>query len=367
MKKTLGNDFSIKAEGIIDNILVAISLMERDLQEQLAYAIKQFDPETAEGEYQDALYERVALYRNEGALTSFTITISGLPGTYADIGELYIKSSENGEYFQNTTSVEFDENGLADVVFSALYFANVTVDVNDNWKIITKPENIIDIDFKTIRNVKLGNKTETDFDFRKRFHSIKGLNKKCTRNAILENLSKYTGGMEFISIQDCNSDDTIPAGTILITAKPTVTDEKFAKHILDNVIAGVDFMGNTTVAVPLSNGQTWDVKFQKATEVLIDLYIEIKIKSGYYENVVGNKIRDNIHSYLETHILGLETSIRATEFIVPTLEIEGVDAVTNILIKRNDSATYTSSVTMGNDEYPSIVFNNINIQNQVSI
>lgn len=361
MRKTLGSDFYIKPEGAVDNILTTISLMEKDLQEQVVYLIKQFDPETAEGTYQDALYERLGLYRKKESATSFVMTISGEPGESIDIEEIYIQDTETKDFFYNASEVVFDENGQADVTFKSFIFDAIEVSQNAEYEIVTRPDVLTGIDKTSIREIEMGCRAESDLEFRERFHQIKTINQKCTRNAILENLSEYTGGLEYLSLHDCNSDEDVPAGRLLITARPIVSDEEFAKHILDNVIAGVDFLGNTTVAVPLSNGQFWDVSFQKALEVPVEFFIKTKIRSGYYENSVFNKVRNNILTYLESHIFGLKSSIWATEFIIPVLEVDGVDAVTEILIKRAEDSAYATSVNMAADEYPAFYDSNINL------
>ena len=58
-----GDDFYIKAEGVVDNIFTSVSFQMMSLEDKIAFLIKQFDPETAEGEFQDALYERLLCYR----------------------------------------------------------------------------------------------------------------------------------------------------------------------------------------------------------------------------------------------------------------------------------------------------------------
>ena len=54
------DDFYIEAKSVIANIFTTVAFQEMNLQEQIAYLIKQFDPEQAEGDFQDALYERFA-------------------------------------------------------------------------------------------------------------------------------------------------------------------------------------------------------------------------------------------------------------------------------------------------------------------
>lgn len=361
MKKSLGNDFAIKPEGVASNIITATNLMARDFEEQLAFLIKQFDPETAEGEYQDALYMRLNLSRKVQSPTTFLLTLTGQPKSSIEADILWVQNVDTGDLFFNSTGFTFDELGRADVIFESACEEDISLSSDSILTALVTEDLDVNFDFSTIKNITIGNLGESDSVFRERFHSIKEVNKKCTRNAILANLSDKTGGMQFVSIYDCNSDTDIAEGHVQIVARPTVSDAEFGKLILDNTIAGINFLGNTTVNVPLSNGQNWEVKFQKAKAIPIDLYIKTTIRQNYYENSIFHKVRNNILSYLESHVFGLKSTLWATEFIIPVLEIDGVASVTEIQIKRHDSQTYAGSIKLGRDEYPVFEYENVNL------
>ena len=63
LREVFGNDFTIKKEGVVGNIATASSLSSMDLEDQMAYLIKQMNPFTAEGEWQDQLYRIIGLVR----------------------------------------------------------------------------------------------------------------------------------------------------------------------------------------------------------------------------------------------------------------------------------------------------------------
>lgn len=361
MKTSLGSNFAIKAESVAANILTATSLMARDLEEQFAYLLKQFDPETAEEKFQDALYARLNLERIKYTPTTFKVTVSGVTGFSVGAEYFWLQDVSTNDLFFNSQEFVFDEDEQAEVVFEASRKGPVNVSKKTKFDILLEDENIFGIDFSTMREIQIGTYRESDSEFRKRFNAVMTSNKKSTRNAILANLSEKTGGRKFVSIYDCNSDSDIQEGCIQIIARPTVSDEEFGKLILDNVIAGINFLGNTTVDVPLSNGQTWEVKFQKATAVPVDLYIKTNLLQTYYENSIFHRVRNNILAYLETHVFGLKSPIWATEFIVPTLEVDGVSSVMEIQIKRHDDQTYTGSIFLARDEYPVFEYDNINL------
>ena len=121
---------------------------------------------------------------------------------------------------------------------------------------------------------------------------------------------------------------------------------------MDNTVAGIDYLGNTSLSVSTSNGDNWTVSFQKASKILLEFDIVLKLKSGYYENTVFSKVRNNISEYLSSRIYGLGASVYSTELIPPILNTEGVDAVLNINLKRWEDAIYSDFITVAEDEIP---------------
>ena len=65
LKSKFGNGFFIKPEGIIDNIALSCGVLNILIQEQIARLAAEFDPESAKGTWQDALYERIGVSRLE--------------------------------------------------------------------------------------------------------------------------------------------------------------------------------------------------------------------------------------------------------------------------------------------------------------
>ena len=78
----------------------------------------------------------------------------------------------------------------------------------------------------------------------------------------------------------------------------------------------------------------------------MDITGTIKIRSGYYPNTVMSNVKQGILEYIEKRVYGLESVIYATEFIVPMLETDGVEAVTSVEVKKTTDASYSDSVTL---------------------
>ena len=351
-KEQFDENFYIKPEGVIDNILTSLAFMEYYIQEQIMFLLKQFDPETAEREYQDGLYERVGLYRSSATKTTFKKKLLAEADTFIPANSVTIKSSETDEEFTNSESLTTDSSGIGEMSFEAVIPGHTEVRAEESFILAECPQTIIELSNEEAYDISLGENEETDSEFKTRFHELKNYRAKCSRNAIIHNLCDYVEHKNYLNVIDGNTDPLIDAGYIKVIAKPSVSDEEFAKAILENVLCGIKFLGNTAVSVPLSNGTNLEVKFQKASDIGINLSGEIKIKSGFFANTVIEQVKENILNYAQTRIYGLGATIYATEFVLPILDTEGVEAVTSISVKNFSDAEYSANTELAADELP---------------
>ena len=364
LSQIFGADFYIKPEGFIDNIATSLSFLEILFENSCSHLVKQFDPETADSEYLDDLYERIGLQRNENTKTRFTIEFIGNPGLQVAAGSLQIRMLSSGFLFSNSESFQFDSDGKAAVLFECLYPGIVSVNPDDDFELETVPDSSISAASSAVLNIITGVEQETDYSLRQRFHNVRNTSEKCSRNAVIKNLSAYVDDISFLKVLDGNSDSSIQPGKILIIAKPNTDDQTFLNAINETVPGGVGFLGNTSITLTLSNGQDWFAAYQKADDVQIYLSVVLKVRSGYYSNTVFANVRKNILAYLNERIFGLNSTVYATEFIIPILEVDGVEAVTDIKVKRSSETSYSSSVSTLRNEIPVFSESNINISAQ---
>jgi len=353
LQGTYGSDFYIKPEGVIDNIAASTGLIELDIQEQLAFLTKQFDPETAEGNWQDALYERIGITRFAPEPTTLELQISGVAAFEGTAGDITIRSNLTQEEFTNTESYTLDGDGVATIKFACVVAGETDISINDTFQIVTAPTEVTGIVADSLSNIAIGRNRETDDEFRIRFRSSKSLNAKSTANAIIANLTKYVANTSFLEVLDKKNDVSISAGTVEIVAHHNTTDEIFADAIFNTIADGIDTQGNTTINLTDSEGQAVTIKFYKADEIDIDIQATIKLKSDYFQSTVFANVKDAIMEYVTyTHVYGLKSTIYATELIVPILQVDGVEAVTAIEIKRSTDGTYSQSLTITKYELP---------------
>lgn len=361
LQGTYGANFYIKPEGVIDNIFASAAFMEMDNQDQLAFLVKQFDPETAEGIWQDALYERIGVERLAAEPTRFNLRVVGTNGFSGVAGDITIRSDLTNEEFINTADYTLDTNG-ATLTFECVVPGATVVQTAETFKIVEAPNDVTGLATSGNTSIDIGRNRETDDEFRARFRQSKALDSKATRNANYANLLKYVDNENYLSIYDKKNDNTMAAGTIEIVAKHNTTDEIFANAIFNTVADGIDFIGNTSVTLQDASNQNVEIKFNNATETPIEFNITANIKTGYVQQTVFDNAKQSIINYVNnTHIFGLGSKIFATEFIVPLLNTEGISAVTDIEIKKTGDADYTDILTLTKYQVPTFDVSNITI------
>ena len=110
LKEKYGNDFKIAPEGVIDNIATSTGLIEDNIQKQIIILAKQFDPETAEEEWQDALYERIGVTRLEAQKSTFVLKVQGAANLVCSAGSMTIRSqTDNNEFIRQRVSYSFPQ------------------------------------------------------------------------------------------------------------------------------------------------------------------------------------------------------------------------------------------------------------------
>lgn len=364
INELLDTKINLKPESILSNIFVAVSELEQSIENQIAFVLKQFDPDTAEGIYQDALYERRAVSRNSAKPTVFTVQVSGVKDKQVDSEELVLLSEDYSDIFYNVSDFVFNNDGLAVVKMRSFLEAEVQLKDDSLFEIVNCPKYVSGVVKGSIKNIEIGQDAENDLSFRKRFKNLKNdSDMKCTRNSVLNNLSGYTGGLDFLSVEDANSSAGIPSGAVCVIARPVVSDEEFANAVFENLMGGVSFVGDTAVEITLDNGSSYEVKFLKAKNVSVCIQILLKIKSGYYENGVKNRVKTSVLEFLSGKKYGLKSTVYSLELVLPILNTEGVEAVLDIKLKRKGSDKYYSHLNMSASEIPYFAIKNIEVVN----
>ena len=353
LQKKYSDSFYIKPEGIIDNIAVSQGYLDLKLQQQLAFLATQFDPESVEGIWQDALYERIGVTRLEAQKSTFVLKVQGAANLVCNARSMTIRSKSDNNEFENISEFTTDENGVALVDFQCVIDGAIEVKSTDEFLIVTAPDGITSVAQADDLQFSIGRERESDNEFRIRFRNSKALNAKATRNANLANLSKYVDNIAFLKIVDKKSDENFVAGTVKIIAYHNTTDNIFAEAIFNTIADGIELIGDTEITVRDTSDEPVVIRFQNAEEIELSITVDVKVRSGYYANTVFNKAKENILKYIEERVFGLESIVYATEFIIPILETEGVEAVQSIKVKRNNiDQEFKDNVALTREQVP---------------
>ena len=191
LQKKYSDSFYIKPEGVIDNIAVSQGYLDIKLQQQLAFLASQFDPESVEGIWQDALYERIGVTRLEAQKSTFVLKVQGAANLVCSAGSITIRSQSDNNEFENISDFTTDDDGVALVDFQCVIDGAIEVKSTDEFLIVTAPDGITSVSQADDLQFSIGRERESDNEFRIRFRNSKALNAKATRNACLANLSKY--------------------------------------------------------------------------------------------------------------------------------------------------------------------------------
>lgn len=205
-----------------------------DKDSQIAYLVNQFDPQYAEGRFQDALARIYFLTRKGAAGTVVTCTLGGLPGTPIPAGTLAYDNNNNTYILLgsvvigagSTVSSSWQNLKTGPIACPAGTLVKVGQAIN-GWDSITNPS-----DGALGRNVE----SRADFEFR-RFNSV-AKNGEGTCPAI------YAAVFEVNNVIDCyvidNPTGTTDSGNPLSGGTPNSTNYPLAEHSVYIAVVGGD-------------------------------------------------------------------------------------------------------------------------------
>lgn len=333
LREKYGDDFYIEAKSVVSNIFATVAFQELNLQEQIAFLIKQFDPEQAEGDFQDALYERLLVYRIKAEKTVVERTVIGVAGLAVSAGEIIIRNKTTLDEFINKDNIIIGADGKIVADFECVLFGDIDLPQNAEIEIVKMPLGVNGVELGENPRVDLGRKRETDEEYRVRFRKEKSKNAKATRNANYANLGKYVDDNSYLNIVDKKTDSDMEAGTVKIIVNHNTTDNIFANAILETIADGIETIGTTAVTVKDNAGEDVIIKFINALFTEVAITGDLKIKSGYLFVTVLNNVKKAILEYIQKNrVYGLGQTVYANEFVIPIYEVEGVENITNLKV-----------------------------------
>lgn len=343
LREVFGNDFVIKKEGVVDNIATASSLSAMDLENQIAFLIKQMNPLTAEGEWQDKLYYLIGLTRRQATYTIVSRTCEGTPNTVIPAGSLMIENAGTKDQFRNNDPINIGENGKGLGSFTAEESGAIDLSEDATINIVTLLANLSGVYYEEGNVINIGKDYETDQEFRERWlltSSTAGANTEDgLRKALLE-LVNTKSDLKIFENRTNQTVDGLEPHTQRIVINSAYDDETIAQTIFDKLVDGnmAGLQGSISITVSDSEGQTETIKFDRAAVQDIYLKVRVSIRSGVSLATAQTNIKENIMKYISNHSFDMGSKIFANMFASSVYEVDGVTGISELKISGNGSS-----------------------------
>lgn len=343
LREVFGNDFVIKKEGVVDNIATASSLSAMDLENQIAFLIKQMNPLTAEGEWQDKLYYLIGLTRRQATYTIVSRTCEGTPNTVIPAGSLMIENAGTKDQFRNNDPINIGENGKGLGSFTAEESGAIDLPEDAAINIVTPLANLSGVYYEEGNVINIGKDYETDQEFRERWlltSSTAGANTEDgLRKALLE-LVNTKSNLKIFENRTNQTVDGLEPHTQRIVINSAYDDETIAQTIFDKLVDGnmAGLQGSISITVSDSEGQTETIKFDRVAVQDIYLKVRVSIRSGVSLATAQINIKENIMKYISNHSFDMGSKIFANMFASSVYEVDGVTGISELKISDNGSS-----------------------------
>lgn len=343
LREIFGNDFVIKKEGVVDNVATASSLSAMDIENQIAYLIKQMNPLTAEGEWQDKLYYLIGLVRNQATYTIVSRTCEGTPNTVIPAGSLMIENASTKDQFKNNDPINIGEDGKGLGSFTAEESGAIDLPEDATINIVTPLANLSGVYYEEGNVINIGKDYETDQEFRERWlltSSTAGANTEDgLRKALLE-LVNTKSDLKIFENRTNQTVDGLEPHTQRIVINSAYDDETIAQTIFDKLVDGnmAGLQGSISITVSDSEGQTETIKFDRTAVQDIYLKVRVSIRSGVSLATAQTNIKENIMKYISNHSPDMGSKIFANMFASSVYEVDGVTGISELKISGNGSS-----------------------------
>lgn len=341
LRTVFGNDFNIKKEGVVANVATASSLSKMDIENQIAFLIKQLNPYTSEGEWQDRLYSLIGLIRRQATYTVVSRTCSGTPNTVIAAGALTIENSSTKDQFKNNDPINFDSTGKAFGSFTAEESGAIDLPTDASIHIITPLANLAGVYYEQGNTIRIGQEYETDEEFRKRWMLNSSTASANTDDGLEKALLELVNTDSDLQIFDNRTGETvdgIPAHSLRIAINTAYDDETVAQTIFKHLVDGNMFglQGAISVKVTDSEGESETIKFDRAEVQDIYIQIRVAVQNGISMATIQTEIKDNIIAYITEHGFDMGSIIYANVFAASVYEVNGVAGISQLKISKNN-------------------------------
>lgn len=353
---------------IIDSQVATVNQKDSEV----LYLAQQFDPRTAEGRFQNALAE-IYFIKRKPAINSYAMcTINGRAGTQINAGAL-IESAIDGIQWSLDQNVTIPVNETVTAKFTCLTEGAISASAGTLTKIVTT---VTGWDTVTNTTAIVGSLEESQSAFEQRRKDSVSLNARSTVNAVYANVAQCDGVIAVYAVDNKkNISETIDNYTLtphsIFVSVIGGENEDIAKAIYNNLSAGCDYNGNTSVDITNEySGAVETVKFYRPD--VFNIYVKVQIQNSAslqndYENIVKQAVYNNFYGLDSTKInnepllrLKMNDNLYSSRF-TPSILNAGITNVLTVQLSL-DGSEWVNNIHIPITANPTLDLNNIIIE-----
>lgn len=353
---------------IIDSQVATVNQKDSEV----LYLAQQFDPRTAEGRFQNALAE-IYFIKRKPAINSYAMcTINGRAGTQIDAGAL-IESEIDGTQWSLDQNVTIPANETITAKFTCLTEGAISASAGTLTKIVTT---VTGWDTVTNATAIVGSLEESQSAFEQRRKDSVSLNARSTVNAVYANVAQCDGVIAVYAVDNKkNISETIDNYTLtphsVFVSVIGGENEDIAKAIYNNLSAGCDYNGNTSVDITNEySGAVETVKFYRPD--VFNIFVKVQIQNSAqlqndYENIVKQAVYNNFYGLDSTKInnepllrLKMNDDLYSSRF-TPSILNAGITNVLTVQLSL-DGSEWVNNIHIPITANPTLDLNNIIIE-----
>lgn len=353
---------------IIDSQVATVNQKDSEV----LYLAQQFDPRTAEGRFQNALAE-IYFIKRKPAINSYAMcTINGRAGTQINAGAL-IESEIDGTQWSLDQNVIIPANETITAKFTCLTDGAISASSGTLTKIVTT---VTGWDTVTNATAIVGSLEESQSAFEQRRKDSVSLNARSTVNAVYANVAQCDGVIAVYAVDNKkNISETIDNYTLtphsVFVSVIGGENADIAKAIYNNLSAGCDYNGNTSVDITNEySGAVETVKFYRPD--VFNIYVKVQIQNSAslqndYENIVKQAVYNNFYGLDSTKInnepllrLKMNDDLYSSRF-TPSILNAGITNVLTVQLSL-DGSEWVNNIHIPITANPTLDLNNIIIE-----
>ena len=353
---------------IIDSQVATVNQKDSEV----LYLAQQFDPRTAEGRFQDALAE-IYFIKRKPAINSYAMcTINGRAGTQIDAGAL-IESEIDGTQWSLDQNIIIPVSETITAKFTCLTDGAISASSGTLTKIVTT---VTGWDTVTNATAIVGSLEESQSAFEQRRKDSVSLNARSTVNAVYANVAQCDGVIAVYAVDNKkNISETIDNYTLtphsIFVSVIGGENEDIAKAIYNNLSAGCDYNGNTSVDITNEySGAVETVKFYRPD--VFNIFVKVQIQNSAslqndYENIVKQAVYNNFYGLDSTKInnepllrLKMNDDLYSSRF-TPSILNAGITNVLTVQLSL-DGSEWVNNIHIPITANPTLDLNNIIIE-----